>query len=83
MISVLVPAAYLDPLVRECISTFSKMAADDMDRELARLHTDLESGVWASRHAALDDLDVLDVGYRLVVGRPSSQDSTRPAIDRT
>jgi ubiquinone/menaquinone biosynthesis C-methylase UbiE len=63
------PEAFLDPLVRECVSTFSKMASGDLDKGLARLRADIESGAWRNRHAALEDLDVLDMGYRLVIRR--------------
>lgn len=60
---------YLDPLVRQCISIFSKIAAPEMEAGLTRLRIDIESGAWAKRYAALADKDALDLGYRLVIGR--------------
>jgi SAM-dependent methyltransferase len=59
------PRAYLDPLVRESISTFSKIG--NIDSPLARLEKDIESGVWDERYADLRHLDALDLGYRLLV----------------
>jgi SAM-dependent methyltransferase len=63
------PSAYLDPLVRQCISIFSKIAAPEMEAGLTRLRIDIESGAWAKRYAAIADKDALDLGYRLVIGR--------------
>jgi hypothetical protein len=42
---------------------------DERGREagLRRLAHDLESGAWTARHRSLQRLDVLDVGYRLIV----------------
>jgi SAM-dependent methyltransferase len=59
------PSAYLDPLVRACISTFAKIG--DLSPGLARLKVDTDSGVWARRYSALKNLPQLDLGYRLVV----------------
>jgi hypothetical protein len=64
------PTAYFDPLVRQGISTFSKITSLDMHAGLARLQGDIESGAWASRYATIVDRDALDLGYRLLVGRP-------------
>jgi SAM-dependent methyltransferase len=58
------PAAYLDPEVRAGMSVFHFHGADE---GLGRLATDLDSGAWAERHAALLGLHELDLGYRLVV----------------
>jgi SAM-dependent methyltransferase len=59
------PRAYLDPLVRASISTFSKIG--NIDSQLARLEKDIESGAWEERYAGLQHLDTLDLGYRLLV----------------
>jgi SAM-dependent methyltransferase len=64
------PHAYLDPTVRSNISVFQLLAPQDVDRAIARLAADLESGAWHERHADLLDRDALDLGYRLVVARP-------------
>jgi hypothetical protein len=62
------PSAYLDPLVRNGISTFSKIDARDIDLGLDGLQADVQSGAWAERHAAILDRSALDVGYRIVTG---------------
>jgi SAM-dependent methyltransferase len=58
------PSAYLDERVRSGSSSFWKI---DAAAGLARLAADLESGIWADRHAALAGLEAYDAGYRLVV----------------
>jgi SAM-dependent methyltransferase len=61
------PAAYLDKRVRAGISVFARVG-DRETREMARrLRTDLESGAWQARNAALLGLTEIDLGYRLVV----------------
>jgi SAM-dependent methyltransferase len=60
------PEQYLDPRVRGAISAFSKF---DTTAGLARLRRDLEDGTWFSQHRALQDLQELDIGYRLVVAQ--------------
>ena len=59
------PAAYLRADVRSAISCFSQLR--EVERGLAALRRDLESGAWRRRHGALLGLRALDVGYRLVV----------------
>jgi SAM-dependent methyltransferase len=61
------PRSYLDPLVRESISTFSKVG--NIESQLARLEKDIESGVWERRYTSLKDLEALDLGYRMVIAR--------------
>jgi SAM-dependent methyltransferase len=61
------PRAYLDPLVRKGISTFSKIG--NVDSQLARLEKDIDSGAWAQRYSSLQALGVLDLGYRLLIAR--------------
>lgn len=58
------PEAYLDPAIRAGISSFWKI--EGLDEGLDRLRTDLESGEWRRRNAALLDRSELDPGYRLV-----------------
>jgi SAM-dependent methyltransferase len=64
------PEAYLDPAVRAGISTLAKRSEDELAEGLARLRADLDSGAWARRHADLLERDSLDLGHRLLVGRP-------------
>jgi SAM-dependent methyltransferase len=58
------PAAYLDPTVRQAISTFSKVA--EPDGGLARLRRDLRTGAWRRRYSDLLRHESLDLGYRLI-----------------
>jgi SAM-dependent methyltransferase len=71
------PSAYLDAGVRGAISTFTKVA--DVEPGVARLRRDLVDGTWTRRHADLLDRPELDLGYRLVVARPSALRAGRPA----
>ena len=64
------PRAYLDPLVRAGISTFSRIG--DIGANLSRLETDVDSGVWERRNSDLQHRSTLDLGYRLVIGRTLS-----------
>lgn len=64
------PAAYLDADVRGAISTFARVG--DVQPGVGRLGADLASGRWHESYGHLLDLDVLDVGYRLVIGRVGS-----------
>jgi hypothetical protein len=61
------PRAYLDPLVRASISTFSRIG--DIGVNLGRLEADIDSGAWERRYSDLQHLMVLDLGYRLVIAR--------------
>jgi SAM-dependent methyltransferase len=61
------PHAYLDPGVRAGISVFGLLDPEEVDRAVAKLAADLESGEWQRRNAELLELDELDLGYRLVV----------------
>ncbi len=58
------PEAYLDPRVRQGISSFWILTG--LDAGLARLSSDLESGAWNERYGHLLDRDEIDAGYRLV-----------------
>lgn len=61
------PERYLDPAVQPGISTFHLLDRDVVERALARLAADLDSGAWARRNAGLLQLEELDLGYRLLV----------------
>jgi SAM-dependent methyltransferase len=65
------PRAYIDPLVRASISTFSKIG--NIDLQLARLESDIDSGEWNQRYSSLQNVDVLDLGYRLIAARILSE----------
>lgn len=59
------PEAYLDPMVRKAISTFSRLP--DIQDRLERLQSEIKSGVWHKKHGHLLEKESLDLGYRLVV----------------
>jgi SAM-dependent methyltransferase len=61
------PRAYLDPRLRDGISVFRLLPADDVDVAIERLRADLESGEWARRNADILEREALDLGYRLVI----------------
>jgi SAM-dependent methyltransferase len=61
------PEAYLDPAVRQAISSFGQIDPAASARGVARLAADLASGAWEARHGALRHREALDLGYRLVV----------------
>ncbi|MFL5560739.1 MAG: class I SAM-dependent methyltransferase [Gemmatimonadaceae bacterium] len=63
------PEAYLDRAVREGISTFRRV--ENIDRALERLRSDLAAGEWERRNASLRHRTELDVGYRLVIAKPT------------
>jgi SAM-dependent methyltransferase len=63
------PAAYLDAGIRGGISSFA--TCQDLSA-LQRLDEDLASGEWQRRYGELLEKDELDIGYRLIVGRPAS-----------
>jgi SAM-dependent methyltransferase len=60
------PEAHLDPHVRRASSTWHRLPDEVVERALAALAADLESGEWDRRHGHLRDLDELDIGLRLV-----------------
>jgi SAM-dependent methyltransferase len=67
------PEAYLDPAVRRGISSFSQIEPDRVQRGVAHLAGDLQSGDWEARHGPLRERESLDLGYRIVVAeRPGS-----------
>ena len=61
------PEAYLGPSVRAGISWLAQLDPSVVDRNVARLATELADGRWDARYGHLRDQDSLDIGYRLVV----------------
>lgn len=64
------PRAYLDPAVRAATSPWRDLSPAVVDRALARLQTDLDSGAWERRYGELRRRAELDVGLRLVTANP-------------
>lgn len=59
------PRTYLDPRIRQGMSSFWKI--EGADAALERLADDLESGAWDAKYGDLMGLEEIDTGYRLVV----------------
>ncbi len=59
------PEAYLDPAIRNAISTFSRIGA--YESGLERLRNELSDGTWHDRYGHLLDKTEMDFGYRLIV----------------
>ena len=68
------PERVLDAQARAATSGFARMEPAVVDRVVAAVKRDLESGAWDARHGHLRQLEALDVGLRLVVGQPRRQD---------
>ena len=60
------PESYLDPRLRENISSFAQLTRAELEPGLVRLERDLASHVWERRYTALRGFGELDCGYRLV-----------------
>lgn len=61
------PYSYLDPRVRQNISSFAGFTKAELEPGLRRLEQDLASSAWDRRYTSLRAHDELDCGYRLVV----------------
>jgi len=61
------PEAYLDPTVRAGMSALRQLDAAVLERGLAALARDLESGAWDGLHGHFREARQLDLGYRLIV----------------
>jgi hypothetical protein len=65
------PSAYLATDVRQSISS---LATRDARAGLAQLETDIADGTWERRYATIQNLERLDVGYRLVIADANSSE---------
>jgi SAM-dependent methyltransferase len=61
------PELHLNPAVRRASSVWHLMAPDEVERGLAALGADLESGRWDERYGHLRETPELDVGLRLLI----------------
>lgn len=65
------PAAYLDPSVRDGISVFSALNAEDVTRGIHGLEADVRSGAWDERHVDIRNRSELHLGYYAVTAEVS------------
>jgi SAM-dependent methyltransferase len=65
------PERVLDARARAGTSGFSRMPRTVVERVVAAVARDLEQGAWDARHGHLRELDVLDVGLRLLIAEPA------------
>ena len=61
------PEAYLDENIRRGISVWARVGPDVEQRAVRSLRDDLASGRWAERNRDLLDLEVADLGLRLLM----------------
>ena len=64
------PERVLDEQARNATSGFARMDTAVVERVVASVRTDLESGAWDAQHGHLRGLDAYDVGLRLVISTP-------------
>ena len=60
------PEIYLNPKVRQGISTFAKMPIDDLKKGLERLEMELNDGTWIQKYGHLLQQENYDAGYRII-----------------
>lgn len=60
------PELYLDSSIRNGISSFAKIDADELDNGLSRLREDLKKGIWDQKYGYLRQQKQFDVGYRFI-----------------
>ncbi len=63
------PERVLDPDARAATSGFARQPDEVVDRVVADVGRDLESGVWEARHGHLRQLQAFDAGLRLICAR--------------
>ncbi len=61
------PEAYLDPDVRQGISSLARLPVEVVVAGTQTLRDDLASGRWLSRHSEIMTKSSIDAGFRLVV----------------
>ena len=61
------PEAYLDEHVRRGMSIWARIGPDAEQRAVHSLRTDLATGRWAERNRDLADLDMAELGLRLLI----------------
>jgi SAM-dependent methyltransferase len=76
------PERVLDPVARANTSGFARMEPAVVDRVVAAVERDLDSGVWDARWGWLRDLGEFDAGLRLIVGHPGAPPPPPPPAPR-
>jgi hypothetical protein len=71
------PERILDEHARNATSGFSRMNPLVVQRVVAAVGRDLESGAWDERHGYLRGLDTFDAGLRLIVSSTAQGDALR------
>ena len=61
------PEIYLDPEVRNGISTFAKIPPKALKLGLERLSQELDNGIWEQKYSYLRQQQIYDAGYRILV----------------
>ena len=61
------PEIYLDELVRNGISTFSKMPPNELETGINKLATELKNGIWLEKYGQIKQRQTYDAGYRILV----------------
>jgi len=62
------PERMLDPEVRRAMSAWTFLDETVVEAFVTKLTADLESGEWDAKYGHFRELDVFDVGLRLVIG---------------
>jgi hypothetical protein len=65
------PERVLDAQARNATSGFARMPQTVVERVVDAVGRDLRDGTWDARYGYLRELDDYDVGYRLIVSRPT------------
>ena len=60
------PEIYLNPRIRNGISTFNKMPVKNLEAGISKLATELDNGVWQQKYGYLLQQDCFDAGYRIL-----------------
>ena len=61
------PEIYLDPQVRNGISTFAKIPSDELEQGISRLAADINNGIWLKKYQHILKQENYDAGYRILV----------------
>jgi SAM-dependent methyltransferase len=63
------PESYLDPEVRNGMSSFQLMRKEEVEEGVKRLKADLATGRWDASYGALRSQESYDAGYKFIISR--------------